>query len=207
MRLVPCLFYKKGKDLVCGIHMLKWLLGLGLFMYAFLMIAGGDDSQQRAGLREVPEVQAPPVSVSAPVTDDQVLRTAATELVPMLPAPPIRVLPPKPDAAPAVQASLTQTRLNQSDDMAAMTFAPGPDTATGPTVTEETTLRWVAVERANVRSGASKTASITARIEQGEAVSVLWTEPSGWARVRIEGDGIDGYVHESLLTDLNPQIQ
>jgi hypothetical protein len=195
--------------------MLKWLLGLGLFMYAFLMIAGTDDGQQRVGLREVPEDQTQTVRVSAPVTEEQALVTAATELVPMLPAPPIRVMPPKPEAAPAVQASLTQTRLNQSDDMAAMTFAPAPDpstdpviaSGTDPTVTEGTTLRWVAVERANVRSAASKTAPVTARIEQGEAVAVLWIDPSGWARVRIEGDGIDGYVHQSLLTDLNPQFQ
>ena len=193
-----------------GIAMLKWLVGLGLFIYAFLMIAGGDDSQQRAGLREVPEDQTPPVIVSAPVTDDQVLRTAATELVPMLPAPPIRVLPPKPDAVPVVQAQIPavqdavmQALLDPTLETEAMTFAPDPDAA----LAEGTVLRWVAVERANVRSGASKTASVTARIEQGEAVSVLWTEPSGWARVRIEGDGIDGYVHESLLTDLNPQIQ
>lgn len=190
--------------------MLKWLLGLGLFMYAFLMIAGTDGGQQRAGLREVPEDQTSATRVSAPVTDEQALVTAATELVPMLPAPPIRVMPPQPEAAPvaqvqapAAQDARVQPLLDQSGTTAALTFAPAADTS----VTEGTTLRWVAVERANVRSAASKTAPVTARIEQGEAVAVLWIDPSGWARVRIEGDGIDGYVHQSLLTDLNPQFQ
>lgn len=217
MRLVPCLFYKEGKDLVRGIHMLKWLVGLGLFMYAFLMIAGTDDGQQRAGLRAVPEEdQTQAIRVSAPVTDEQALVTAATELVPMLPAPPIRVMPPKPETAPVLQAetpaaqgapaaqdALVQTLLDQSSATAAMTFAPMHDAPSA----EGTTLRWVAVERANVRAEANKSAPVTARIDQGEAVAVLWTDPSGWARVRIEGDGIDGYVHESLLTDLNPQFQ
>lgn len=196
--------------------MLKWLLGLGLFMYAFLMIAGTDNGQQRAGLRDVPQDQTPIVSVSAPVPEEQALVTAATDLVPMLPAPPIRVVPPKPETTPLLQAeapavpdspaaqdALVQTLLDQSDATLPMTFAPSPEEQP----TEGAILRWVAVERANVRADASKTAQVTARIEQGEAVSVLWTDPSGWARVRIEGDGIDGYVHESLLTDLNPQFQ
>lgn len=196
--------------------MLKWLLGLGLFMYAVLMIVGTDNGQQRAGLREVPEDQTPIVSVSAPISDAQALQTAATDFVPMLPAPPVRVMPPAPETAPAAldqaaaaqaEGRLFQTGLDPTITTAPMTFAPTTDTSTDTALAEGAVLRWVAVERANVRSAASKTAPVTARIDQGEAVAVLWTDPSGWARVRIEGDGIDGYVHQSLLTDLNPQFQ
>ncbi|OYU18064.1 MAG: hypothetical protein CFE34_12505 [Rhodobacteraceae bacterium PARR1] len=194
MRLAPCLFYRGDVGAVCGSPMLKWLLALGLFLYASLMIGGTDNGQLRAGLRDLPAAPAEVASASPP-PEETVLRSTVAELVPMMPAPPpLRVLPapPKRQAeAPAAQDGLVQAALEQPAD----TAAAGE------------TIRWVAVERANVRADASKSATVTGRIERGEAVTVLWTEPSGWARVRIEGDGVDGFVHESLLTDLNPQFQ
>ncbi len=176
--------------------MLKWLVGLGLFLYAGLMIAGTDDGQKRAGLRDMPPEVIQTATVAPPPAETPLITATVAELVPMLPAPPpIRVLPPPTTQAeaPAAQDELVQAMLVQ------------PDEAAAPSDAEN--LRWIAVERANVRADASKNAPVTARLDQGEAVAVLWTDPSGWARVRIEGDGIDGYVHQSLLTDQNPQFQ
>ncbi len=187
--------------------MLKWLLGLGLFLYAALMIAGDDNGQQRAGLRAQPAEAMQTVVVTPPPDDTPVTRAAMAELVPMMPAPPpIRILPPTPlpqervaqEPAPSAEDATAEDALVQ-----AMLAQPDDPLAMG----DGQTLRWIAVQRANVRADARKSAPVTARLEQGEAVAVLWTDPSGWARVRIEGDGIDGYVHESLLTDLNPQFQ
>ena len=175
--------------------MLKWLLGLGLFLYAALMIAGDDNGQQRAGLRAPPAEAMQTVVVTPPSDDTPVTRAAVAELVPMMPLPQERVAQ---EPAPSAEDAAAEDALVQ-----AMLAQPDAPLAMG----DGQTLRWIAVQRANVRADARKSAPVTARLEQGEAVAVLWTDPSGWARVRIEGDGIDGYVHESLLTDLNPQFQ
>lgn len=182
--------------------MVKWLVGLGLFLYAALWFGGEDRGQLRAGLRDAPAAEAVTeqvvlvASTPAPEPEPPVTLASATELVPMLPREPVKVMPP-PEPALGI-AAMTATTTDQplaSDQTVAL------DTSA------DATLRWVAVERANVRTAANKTATVTARIDQGEAVAVLWTEPSGWARIRIEGDGVDGFIHESLLTDLNPQFQ
>lgn len=178
--------------------MVKWLVGLALFLYAALWFGGADKGQVRAGLRDAPAENTVNVGVApAPVPDPPKPIIAAAELVPMLPRPPITVKP-----APAPEPTL---------GLAALTQDATADEAMVQSALESenlgTTLRWVAVERANVRAEARKSAAVTGRIELGEAVAVLWVEPNGWVRVRIEGDGIDGFVHESLLTDLNPQFQ
>lgn len=184
--------------------MVKWLVGLGLFLYAILWFGGEDRGQMRAGLRDAPAeavaevavVEQVTVTAPAPAPEQSVTLANATELVPMLPRQPVTVMPP-PEPMLGIAAL--------SDDAAALTLMP--DETVTIDAAADASLRWVAVERANVRVAASKTAAVTARIDQGEAVAVLWTEPSGWARIRIEGDGVDGFVHESLLTDLNPQLQ
>jgi uncharacterized protein YgiM (DUF1202 family) len=185
-----------------GLVMVKWLVGLGLILYAALWFGGEDRGQMRAGLRDAPAEEAviEQVIVAAPAPapepEQPVTLASATELVPMLPRQPVKVMPP-PEPVLGI-AAMTATAADQP-------LLP-EDTLTVGTAADST-LRWVAVERANVRAAANKTATVTARIDQGEAVAVLWTEPSGWARIRIEGDGVDGFIHESLLTDLNPQFQ
>ena len=177
--------------------MVKWLLGLALFLYAALWFGGADNGQVRAGLRDAPTETLATVIVAEPSVPESPA-IAAAELVPMLPRPPVTVLPaPKPEPTLGLTAMIEDTPAAED----ALVQTALTDDTTG------TTLRWVAVERANVRAEARKSATVTGRIEQGEAVAVLWVEPNGWARVRIEGDGIDGFVHESLLTDLNPQFQ
>ncbi len=184
--------------------MVKWLVGLGLFLYAILWFGGEDRGQMRAGLRDAPAetvakaavVEQVIVDTPAPAPEQSVTLANATELVPMLPRQPVAVLPPPEPTLGIAALSNDATTLTLTPDA-----TPTIDAAEAPT------LRWVAVERANVRTEASKTSAVTARIDQGEAVAVLWTDPSGWARIRIEGDGVDGFIHESLLTDLNPQLQ
>lgn len=191
--------------------MVKWLLLLAVTLYAAMLYGGEDRGQLRAGLRPQPAEPLPPpitVTVTEAAAPAPVQRSAAITLVPMLPRPAQETAPvaPQPtqtaDIAPPTDATGNQPlgiSLLTEDTAAVDLEVAAAETTTTP-------VRWVAVERANIRAEGSKSAPVTARLGRGEAVAVLWTEPSGWSRVRIEGDGIDGFIHSSLLTENEPQM-
>lgn len=52
----------------------------------------------------------------------------------------------------------------------------------------------------NVREGPSTSYAVIGKLSRGEAAMVVWAEENGWARILIEGDGIEGYVSMDLLT-------
>ena len=61
-------------------------------------------------------------------------------------------------------------------------------------------LRYVSADAINVRAGPSTGFGVVGRLTRGEAVLIVDAAP-GWVHVRIEGDGIDGWVAERLLTE------
>lgn len=58
----------------------------------------------------------------------------------------------------------------------------------------------VKAERANVRSGPSTQYDVVGRLSRGEEVEVLEVDPSGWAYITLQGDGMSGWISSSLLT-------
>lgn len=60
-------------------------------------------------------------------------------------------------------------------------------------------IRRVQVSGANVRSGPSTGFGVVGRVGQGEEVEVVESAGNGWVRIRIQGDGIDGWMAERLL--------
>lgn len=60
-------------------------------------------------------------------------------------------------------------------------------------------IRSVSADSANVRGGPSTGHAVVGRITRGEEVEVMETDPSGWLRIRIQGDGIEGWVAGRLL--------
>lgn len=62
-------------------------------------------------------------------------------------------------------------------------------------------LYTVAASQVNVRSGPGRDFAVLSSLNRGEQVLVVIEEQpvEGWARVRIEGDGIEGYVATRLL--------
>lgn len=53
--------------------------------------------------------------------------------------------------------------------------------------------------RANVRSGPSTANPVVERLARGEEVLVTSDASSAWVRIRIEGDGVEGWISRSLL--------
>ena len=160
--------------------MFKYLVILAGAFYATLLIGGEDRGQQRMGLQgayDAPPAAPAPIIAAAPDTPEAQVASASA------PADSLRILPRAADAAATVQpASL-----------------PAPDPAPADD------LRFVTAEAANVRDAASRTAAVIGRLERDEIVRILETT-GDWVHVRIEGDGIDGYVHRRLISTAPPPL-
>lgn len=59
--------------------------------------------------------------------------------------------------------------------------------------------RRVNAVRANVRGGPSKGYEVIGRVTQGEEVEIISGPEDGWLQIRIQGDGIEGWVAASLI--------
>ncbi|WP_128254710.1 SH3 domain-containing protein [Falsirhodobacter deserti] len=59
---------------------------------------------------------------------------------------------------------------------------------------------FVTASTLNVRFGPSTDRHAVGKLSQGEEVSVL-RRAAGWTQIRIEGDGVEGWVSSDYLTD------
>lgn len=164
--------------------MFRYLVFFGAAFYLTLLIGGEDRGQQRMGLMGAYDVAiAPALPALEQVTETQ---TAST---PAAPSDTLRILP-APERATIQPASLTST-----------TAEPAFNDFNNPTVT----LRYITADAANVRDAASRTGSVIDRVERGEIVQLV-EEVGDWVHIRIEGDGIDGFVHRRLVSTDAPSL-
>ena len=168
-----------GELIGCGMIRLTMLLCGGLFLV--LLIAGQDKGQVRQGLMtppEVPQVRAPVVVASEVPMAEPV--PDVTEVV-FVPTQPVRVVP--------VVESAPEVTLPEPAQ-------PEP----------QAQFAVVNARSVNVRSGPSTSDAVIGRLVNGEQVLVVVEENpvDGWSLIRIEGDGIEGYVATRLLQPLTP---
>ena len=81
---------------------------------------------------------------------------------------------------------------------------PTPTPAIEPVVEAPSgRIATVNTRAANVRGGPGTDNDVVARLTRGEEVLVVVEAdaPDGWALVRIEGDGVEGYVAARLLSE------
>lgn len=154
--------------------MIRLTLVLVAGVFLTLLLAGQDRGQLRDGLRLA---DAP-----APKAERVVVAEPRATVVDA-------VFVPQQPVAQAVAAPVAATEITPE-----------------PVAEAPAALRYVVARSANVRSGPSTDDSILGSIQNGEAVLLVLDEipVEGWSRVRIEGDGIDGYVASRLLGDENP---
>lgn len=80
--------------------------------------------------------------------------------------------------------------------------APLPE---APAVTEPAApkprVAYISGTKVNVRSGPSAETEALAQLLQGEAVLATPSDTPGWTLIRIEGDGLEGYVATRFLTE------
>jgi uncharacterized protein YgiM (DUF1202 family) len=162
--------------------MLRLTFILCAAMFAAMLIGGRDHGQLRPGLAAAQLEAAPVQPEPAPVVT-QAAFTPATAL-------PAEVVAPVNELAlPLVQPEAVETALAEAE-----------------TPVEETPadVWYVAADTVNVREGPGTTYGILDKLASGDAVSVVWQDDTGWAKIRIEGDGIEGYVSTDFLTQTAP---
>lgn len=147
-------------------------------IFLTMLIGGQDRGQLRFGLMPQPE----PVAVAvAPQPEPETVA---------------------PEAAVTEAAFIPQTPVMVQPAVEVVTATPEP--AAQP-VAEAAPVRVMRVDTrsANVRQGPGTDQPVVGRLTRGEEVIVV-TEgqgPDGWSLIRIEGDGLEGWVAARLLTE------
>ncbi len=154
------------------------LLFIGIF--ATLMTLGEDHGQKRYGLmladKQAAEVAAAPRAETADLTE------VTAVFIP---------------ARPILQPVQIAARIAASEPVAvaAPQIQPSPEIPGGKLFT-------VAARGANVRQGPGTTFAVLDSLISGEQVLVVVEDAptNGWSKVRLEGDGVEGYIATRLLT-------
>jgi hypothetical protein len=66
------------------------------------------------------------------------------------------------------------------------------------------TIWYVTADSVNVRAGPSTDAEVLGRLGSGEATLLVAAVDSDWARIVIQGDGVEGYVAMRYLSPTSP---
>jgi uncharacterized protein YgiM (DUF1202 family) len=69
--------------------------------------------------------------------------------------------------------------------------------------TPQPILRQVTAKRVNVRSGPSTDYAVLDQVVRGEITMVISDPNADWVKIRIEGDGVEGYLAARFLTELS----
>ena len=112
---------------------------------------------------------------------------------------------PKPAGAPEIVAQLDQRGpvvLPLPQVVPRVDLAGTATGATGQSALGDPALpvQRVTATAANVRQGPSTGFDVVGRLTRGEEVAVL-EKANGWAHIRIEGDGVEGWISTRLLGD------
>jgi uncharacterized protein YgiM (DUF1202 family) len=185
--------------------MLKLTLTLCAALFLVMLIGGEDRGQTRPGLAGGIQQAESAAPVAAPQTE-----TAAAEIVVAAPAAPAApavqdqapaaipvVVEAQPAAAPPVEGATNPvfSLANFSED-AAIT----PPTAPSPAADgADGAIALVDARSVNVRSGPGTDFDVLSRLTRGEAVTVIGDAGNGWSLIRMEGDGLEGYVSAEYL--------
>jgi hypothetical protein len=196
--------------------MLRLTLILCIGMFAALMIAGQDRGQLRPGLAEAAAKAARPGASDVTGADATVVATmepaVATPMAEPVVAPAAEPVPesvastepvePAPYVEP-VREVVTAVEepifsLSSVGNEAVPADAAVPEVPAGG----EGTIWYVNANSVNVRAEPSTEAEVVGRLGSGEATLVVQAVDGEWARIVIQGDGVEGFV---ALRYLSPE--
>jgi hypothetical protein len=180
-----------------GIVMFRLLMLLAAGLFVTLLIGGEDKGQMRQGLIAPPQ---------EPAAQRPVVRAAGAEPesgVVLVNFDPVTV---QETAASPAKTSVIAGRfvIVEPERTAVVAAAVEPVVETAPEASPELPIMYVSSRAVNVRMGPSTNDDIVGRLTRAEAVTLVSPIEDGWARIRIEGDGIEGFIAARLLTDTDP---
>jgi uncharacterized protein YgiM (DUF1202 family) len=178
--------------------MLKLMSILAAGLFLTLLIVGEDNGQVRQGLVGI-KPAAP--AANKPVVQKVAAAPAAT---------PVVEVTKKVTLANFAPVTVQKSKIGVSAPIAGA-FVVGAAlevTQAEPEVVVATTFEapvmYVSSSAVNVRAGPSTDYEVVGRLIRAEAVTVVSAADEGWVQIRIEGDGIEGFVAARLLTDIDP---
>jgi uncharacterized protein YgiM (DUF1202 family) len=197
--------------------MLRMTLILCIGMYAALMIAGVDRGQMRPGLADaaakaardgvsdVSGAESPVVEEAVKVAAAEpaakpatalVAEIAAAEPTPAEPAP--YVEPERQLVTEVVEPVFSLASVGNE----AVPSAPVEEPAAAPEVPAggEGTIWYVTASSVNVRAEPSTEAEVVGKLGSGEATLMVQAVDDDWARIVIQGDGVEGFVAMRYLS-------
>lgn len=201
--------------------MLRLTLLLCIGMFAALMIAGEDRGQMRPGLAalaakkvapeavagaespttEVARAATEPVAelaAAAPVTE--ALVTEAPEVAPVVaavdPVEPAPYVEPVRDLVTEIEEPVFSLSSIGNETPPSAPEAPQPEELAGG----EGTIWYVNASSVNVRAEPSTDAEVLGKLTSGEATLVVQAVNDDWARIVIQGDGVEGFVAMRYLS-------
>ena len=165
-------------------------------MFGVLLIAGEDRGQLRPGLANAP------VAIVAPAADDpEIVLVAPADTTDAAPADVASVGTPvsvAPATTPATEAAIEDTVFSLA------TYSDAPVADTAAVQQPAGALAYVDAASVNVREGPGTANPVLTRLTRGEAVTIVSTDDTGWARIRLEGDGLEGFMSMEFLSASAP---
>ncbi|MCF6316264.1 MAG: SH3 domain-containing protein [Marinosulfonomonas sp.] len=73
-----------------------------------------------------------------------------------------------------------------------------------PEPAPERIIWFVTGSRVNVRGGPSINYEVLGKVVYGEAAEIISDPDADWVKIRIEGDGVEGFIMKRFMTDVDP---
>jgi len=116
--------------------------------------------------------------------------------------------------APTIEESapeVTRTALISPVEVAAPVVVTTPEPAAvavvatpEPAPEPERIIWFVTGSRVNVRGGPSTNYEVLGKVVYGEAAEIVSDPDAEWVKIRIEGDGVEGFIMKRFMTDVDP---
>ena len=186
--------------------MLRMTFLLCSSLFLVMLLGGRDFGQLRPGLAQAEAAaDAVPVTAAVPVVETVALASDAPETPVVVHAiVPDPVIAEAPVVAVALVAEVAPAPVPVEPENTVFTLSdyadPAPEAGVAPEQAAEGEIWYVAGNSLNVRAGPSIIDAIVGKLSRGEAMLMVARDGGDWAQVRIEGDGIEGYVATRFLT-------
>lgn len=169
-----------------------------LRLFSLLTLLGGGFVAATAFLGD-----QPPAPVTAAAGVSRAPETTAAAIPAELP-PAVQRIADSPVELPGVSLSTGPVILDNVAPSEAMVQLAAAETARpqrGDTAGSTASgFRQVTARSANVRGGPSTRNPVLGRLAQGDEVTVVEDGGNGWFLIRVEGDGLEGWISGSLLS-------
>jgi uncharacterized protein YgiM (DUF1202 family) len=142
---------------------------------------------------QVPEPSASPVPDKVQVsagTDTLATPAEAVEVATVAPAPAAEPESVAETVVPAASETLAEPETSVADEIAA--------------ALSDAQVWYVNAEQVNVREGPSTAYGKVGKVAFGDAIEILSDPGDDWVRIRIQGDGVEGYIARRFLQDSEP---